>query len=84
MKFEIPRLVDVGGPTFSDGTIEALIATSETAKSLEVINERRKLNNFRPLELVTTNLIGNHPNLETDSKLSSTTIRKYLLDRAKH
>jgi phosphopantetheine adenylyltransferase len=64
------ELIEPAGPT-KDGKYEALIATEETAKSLEYINSLRENQGLNKLEGYIIKLIGNEA-----QKLSSTDIRE--------
>lgn len=77
---------DIAGPAGIDPTIQAILVTKETFKSVDIINEIRKKNNLEPLEYEVIDLIESDEEMrkiKEDIKISSTTIRKYLADKNK-
>ena len=80
----IVRLTDVAGPSGSDPTIQAILVTEETSKSVPIINEMRIKGGLDPLASETISLIESDEELKKikdDFKVSSTTIRKYLYEQ---
>lgn len=75
VEYDIVELNDVFGPTITDKNIDGLVISSETLKGGELINEKRKENNFSELKLFIIDLIN--VNI-SNGKLSSTEIRKAL------
>lgn len=82
----IQRLTDIAGPAGTDPTIQAILVTTETYKSVPIINEIRKKNNLDPIECEVIDLVKSNEEMrkiKDDIKVSSTTIRKYLADKDK-
>jgi len=76
LTYSIPQLLDVGGPTLSDPTIEALSVSEETLSGASFINQEREKKGWDPLTVVCIPLVSNHSSLASDSKLSSTSLRQ--------
>ncbi|EDR28297.1 phosphopantetheine adenylyltransferase, putative [Entamoeba dispar SAW760] len=69
--YTISQINQPEGTSTTDPTLECLIVSDETQKSLPIINNQRILNGYLPLHSITINLI-----LTTDgSKFSSSTLR---------
>jgi len=77
---EIVTLNDPWGPTVTEPSIEALVASEETKNTVNEINEIRKTSGFKPLELITIKMV-----LADDSKrISSTRISRGEIDVEGH
>jgi pantetheine-phosphate adenylyltransferase len=76
----IVTLNDSWGPTITDPTIEALVASEETKNTVKEINRLRNESDLDPLELVTVEMV-----LADDCKrISSTRIREGEIDSEGH
>lgn len=78
--FTIYQINDVCGPTGFVPAIDALIVSEETAKGGAFVNDYRKEQGFKVLQVVTVKVIGGDEDSLADNswkgKLSSTDIRK--------
>ena len=76
----IVTLNDPWGPTITDPTIEALVASEETKNTVNKINEIRMKSGLTPLELITVQMV-----LADDcERISSTRIREGEIDVEGH
>lgn len=83
------ELSDPFGPTVTDQDVSALVVSAETRKGGEAINERRRERGWHGLETHEVDVLDASEFMEStgdkdsfDAKLSSTTIRKMLSERA--
>jgi len=78
LEYSVVPLVDVGGPAVSEENVNAIIVSLETVKGADWINQERAKKNFKALEIVKVDLVGNHPELDVDKddKISSSQLRK--------
>ena len=74
--YEITKLTTTYGPTVLSGEVDALIASSETAKKGSEINEIRSNKGIRPLVVVTVDMIR----ADDGSPISSSRIRSGQID----
>jgi pantetheine-phosphate adenylyltransferase len=77
---KIIPLTDPYGPTLSDGEIEALVVSLETAKRAEKINKLRAEKGLKPLKIVAINMIL----AEDIVPISTTRIKNGEIDREGH
>jgi pantetheine-phosphate adenylyltransferase len=75
--YEITKLNTTYGPTVLSGEVDALIASSETAKKGSEINEIRSNKGIGPLVIVTVDMIR----AEDGNPISSSRIRSGEIDR---
>lgn len=73
---EIIPLDDPFGPTITDKCIEAVIVSEETKTNANKINDLRKRNGLKPLEIISINMVPS----EDCSPISTTRIRKGEID----
>ena len=76
-RIQIIPLNDSYGPTLSDGGIEALVVSLETAKRAEEINKLREDRGLKPLKVIVINMIL----AEDTVPISTTRIRRGEIDR---
>jgi len=76
LRYTIPQLLDVGGPTLSDSSIDALSVSEETLSGATYINQEREKKGWKPLAVEVIKLVSNHSSLAADTKLSSTSLRQ--------
>jgi pantetheine-phosphate adenylyltransferase len=74
--YEITKLNTTYGPTVLSGEVDALIASSETAKKGSEINEIRSNKGIRPLVIVTVDMIR----ADDGNPISSSRIRSGQID----
>jgi len=74
--YEITKLNTTYGPTVLSGEVDALIASSETAKKVSEINEIRSNKGIRPLVIVTVDMIR----ADDGNPISSSRIRSGQID----
>ncbi len=74
--YEMTKLNTTYGPTVLSGEVDALIASSETAKKGSEINEIRSNKGIRPLVIVTVDMIR----AEDGNPISSSRIRSGQID----
>ena len=74
--YEITKLNTTYGPTVLSGEVDALIASSETAKKGSEINEIRSNKGVRPLVIVTVDMIR----ADDGNPISSSRIRSGQID----
>ena len=74
--YEITKLNTTYGPTVLSGEVDALIASSETAKKVSAINEIRSNKGIRPLVIVTVDMIR----ADDGNPISSSRIRSGQID----
>jgi phosphopantetheine adenylyltransferase len=72
------------GPTATDGTLECLVVSQETARGGEKVNEVRKTNGLEPLSLQVVGLMTTPKSEEACQKLSSSFLRKQSLGHLRH
>lgn len=77
---KIVTLNDPWGPTITDPTIEALVASEETKNTIKKINEIRISSGLKPLELITVQMV----HADDYKRISSTRIREGEIDREGH
>ncbi|KAF9791216.1 hypothetical protein BJ322DRAFT_1104878 [Thelephora terrestris] len=90
LEYEIVPIHDVYGPP--DPEIQALVVSKETLSGAAAIDRKRKELGFPPLETFVIDVISaNHVALDSDdpellkkTKLSSTFIREWIVDRQRH
>jgi len=75
-RYVIAKLYDYFGPGIVDGGVEALVASPETSKRLELANSLRAEKGFPPLQLVTIDWVP----AEDGVPISSTRIRRGEVD----
>jgi pantetheine-phosphate adenylyltransferase len=75
-KFRIAKLDDYFGPGITSPNMEALVASSETAKRIGLANEARLRQGFKPLDLVVIDKVL----ADDGGAISSTRIRKGEID----
>lgn len=76
-QYEIIELTDAFGPAASDETIEAIVVSVETESGALEINEIRKKNGFKALEIISIPLV-----LASDGKpVSSTRVKRGEIDK---
>jgi cytidyltransferase-like protein len=73
----IVPLEDPYGPTILDKSIEAIIVSKESEKTANIINEIRINNGFKPLEVISIELIL----AEDEQPISTTRIKKGIINR---
>jgi len=76
LKYFIPQLLDIGGPTLSDPSIDALVVSEESENGATFINQEREKKGWNILHVNKINLVANHTSLSSDIKLSSTSLRQ--------
>lgn len=83
------ELSDPFGPTITDEHVSALVVSAETRKGGKAINEKRREKGWHELETHEVDVLDASEDTESagekdsfDAKLSSTTIRKMLSERA--
>ncbi len=74
---EIIPLNEPYGPSATDGTIDGLVVSQETEAMANKINEKRLESGFRPLKIVTVNMVPS----DNCGPISTTRIRKGEMDR---
>ena len=74
---EIIPLDNAYGPTVTDRCIQALVVSEETKLSGDKINEQRRKNGLRPIEIVAINMVPS----ENCAPISTTRIRRGEMDR---
>ena len=77
---KIVTLNDPWGPTITDPTIEALVASEETKNTIKKINEIRISSGLKPLELITVQMV----HADDCKRISSSRIREGEIDREGH
>lgn len=77
---KIVTLNDPWGPTVTDPTIEALVASEETKNTVKKINEIRITSDLKPLELIIVQMV----HADDCKRISSTRIREGEIDREGH
>ncbi len=70
-------LNDPYGPTINDQSIEAIIVSKESEKTANIINEIRIDNEFKPLKIISIELIL----AEDGQPISTTRVKKGIIDR---
>lgn len=85
LDYEMVPINDVAGPTGSDASIQALVASRETEAGSAQITEIRAKNNLPPLDILFIDVIGPagevHGEQMANLKLSSTAIRQKLASK---
>lgn len=76
-RVQILRISDPYGPTLTDGSIEVIVVSHETAERAEEINELRRERGLKPLEIVTIETVL----AEDHVPISTTRIREKEIDR---
>jgi pantetheine-phosphate adenylyltransferase len=76
VSYEISKLDNEYGPIVTSGKVEALIASTETARKGDKINEIRSKNGLPPIATISVDLIR----AEDGTPISSTRIRKGEID----
>ncbi len=72
----LARLEEPYGPTVNDKSIDAIVVSPETEPTAQIINQIRKGNGLKPLDIITIGMV-----LAQDGKpISSTRIRKGEID----
>lgn len=83
--YELVAINDVAGPTGSDATIQALVASRETEAGSAQIREIRNTNHLPPLDILFIDVIGPEGEVRGEEmaslKLSSTAIRAKLASK---
>ena len=77
---ECVELHDMYGPSGDRPELDVLIVSAETESGGYKVNEKRKENNIKPLELLVVTLAKSQTAADTD-KISSTLIRKYIVEQ---
>jgi cytidyltransferase-like protein len=75
-RFVVAKLDDFFGPGIASKEVEALVASPETAKRVDLANSQRAARGFPPLELVVVDWVP----AEDGRPISSTRIRKGEID----
>lgn len=75
-RFEIYPLDDYFGPEIYSEEVEALVASAETARRVEIANKRRVELGLKPLELVVVDMVL----AEDGGPISSSRIRRGVID----
>ncbi|MCK9151284.1 phosphopantetheine adenylyltransferase [Methanobacterium alcaliphilum] len=79
-KSHVVRLDDPYGPTIHENDFDAIVVSKETEPTAIEINEIRKKNNLRPIDIVVIEMVS----AEDGVPISSTRIRKGEIDRMGH
>ncbi|UCE96089.1 MAG: phosphopantetheine adenylyltransferase [Candidatus Bathyarchaeota archaeon] len=74
---EIVPLYDPYGPTLTNKHFEAIVVSEETEPRAHEINEKRRVNNLRPLRIIVIDMIL----AENCQAISTTRIRRLEIDR---
>lgn len=85
IEYQLVRIVDVAGPTATDATLQALVASRETEAGSAEIREVRMKNNLPPMDIFFIDVIGPEGEVAGEEmsrlKLSSTAIREKLASK---
>jgi pantetheine-phosphate adenylyltransferase len=76
VKFEIAKLDSVFGPAVTSGDVEALVASTETQEKGARLNEIRRKNGRKPVEIISVDMVK----AEDGLPISSTRIRAGEID----
>lgn len=76
VRYIVAKLDSEFGPTLTEGPVNALVASSETAYKVHEINKIRKINKLNPISIITVNILK----AEDGSAISSTRIRAGEID----
>lgn len=76
-RYMISKLDDVFGPGITNPDVQALVASPETAETVELANEMRAARGYPPLELVTVGWV----NAEDGKPISTTRVKRGEIDR---
>ncbi|KAJ3044086.1 hypothetical protein HDV00_003190 [Rhizophlyctis rosea] len=79
--YQVVGIQDDVGPTRHDHDLEAIVGSAETAKGCEIVNEVRRQNGLKELEIFIIGVIAEDKvdvGEDMALKISSTSIRAYL------
>lgn len=75
-KIEVSEIKDTLGGTGNDKNLEALVVTEETLKGGELVNQTRKKNNLKPVDIIIARIVFYKGQYDLEHKISSRKIRE--------
>lgn len=76
VKYTVAKLDNEFGPTVTQGRVDALVASSETARKGKEINNIRRVNGLKPISIIAVDILK----AEDGGPISSTRIRAGEID----
>lgn len=76
VKYTVAKLDNEFGPTVTEGPVDALVASAETARKGKEINNIRRINGLKPISIITVDILK----AEDAGPISSTRIRAGEID----
>jgi pantetheine-phosphate adenylyltransferase len=76
VKYTVAKLDNEFGPIITEGPVDALVASSETARKGKEINDIRRINSLKPISIIAVDIVK----AEDGGPISSTRIRAGEID----